>query len=218
MDNLHAGDSLRIIIPERLHSGLFWQGMMTDARLTPLPLTACSFLIGNDKTTATSDERGRFTLLSDNLPHHFDIQQSSDQQAVFFPGKGRMVLGELKYSPAAIRYIDVHQQRRQITALAGQEEGVQMPLTNQQEVGQKATILTSPAADSTLYWSNTLASLPAYPVLSWQPLHTGKDGQATLSWVQGADAGTYRIDIVAQDTKGRRVRAIRYYKTSLAVK
>lgn len=218
MDNLHAGDSLRVITPAYLTNDVYWQGILLDKERKAIPNTSI-IMREMEGVEVTTNDNGRFLLRSPNGFRNYDIdltfENGSPVSTQFLPQRGRLVMEELFYTPAAFRYIESNRQRRQIF----ENLGVALaPLT---DVQQNQVILydqpfTLVANNNTLQnnWTSTIGGYPIYPSWIWQTdLQTNEDGEAKITFTQSSEKTAFRIDVVGQSIEGQRARANLLYRT-----
>lgn len=216
MDNLQAGDSLRVVTPDRLSSRFYWQGKISDENGQALKEVAINLQGDREQQQLRSDERGRFIYRSDQQNVN-EIQLAMDGAASpevqFQPSAGRLALGRLFYSPAAFRFLEINRQRKLIRRVMGEGESGGSD-TNPVRSFWPSLRLVNTMPDSDQGWSlGANASSPSTQVSAWYPaLETNEDGRLQLNYDHGWEKTAYRIDIVAQDAQGRRGRTTLVYR------
>jgi hypothetical protein len=219
MDNLHAGDSLRVITPNFLTGDFYWQGILLDGENQTLPNTQVQIRTTDGVTTIPTDERGRFLFQQKGSSKGYQLDITSlDGYSVnsqFMPQSGRLVLGKLFYTPAAFRYLEANRQRRKICAL------LQLPIGSLPDVQQnKVGILNGPfslaayqEAQQNNWTSNNNWVGPIRPGWIWQPgLKTNMQGEVRFNYTQAEGVAAFRIDVVGQRNDGQRARSSLLYK------
>ncbi|MCB0636750.1 MAG: hypothetical protein KDC54_09050 [Lewinella sp.] len=213
MDNLQGGDSLKVVVVDRLSQELFWQGVLLDGNQQPLPRTALELRSPHSgATTLYTDERGLFPILQPvfegDRRFFWRDEQGAPAQAVVLPATGRLEFGELYYSPGVIRYLQLSRQRKQMARLTGWTDG---PIWSSPDL--------TPAREAVLTGLNPADEVPAglpgafRTRLYWQAgLQTNSDGRLFLPFRQSDEQSTFRVEVVAQDADGHRGRASITYR------
>ncbi|MEM1214037.1 MAG: hypothetical protein AAGJ82_00030 [Bacteroidota bacterium] len=219
MDNLHASDSLRVVVPRFLGNDLYWQGVLLNDAKEEVADERIQVQLGANTQTITTDERGAYLLRTPERVLHSELHVTypNGQMATtqFRPARGRLVLGELFYTPAVFRYLELHRQRQQINQVLGNTPA---PLTYRQantvELIPGKASFSGYTTDQNHGWLPTATTKgPANPSLVWQSgIQTDREGGAVIEFTPSSERTAYRIDIVAQDAKGQRGRTSVLYR------
>ncbi|MEL7222700.1 MAG: hypothetical protein AAGJ93_15370 [Bacteroidota bacterium] len=213
MDNLHAGDSLRVVTPSYLTNDVYWQGILLDKDQKALP--SVSLLLPESKVH--TDERGRFILRYPSGNQRYEVDLTFEDGAAattqFMPQRGRLVMGELFYTPAAFRYLEANRQRREIFELLQRSLS---PLTGieQNQVNLNEEAFTLIANQRTQHnWRYSAVDQPIHPSCIWQTdIRTDATGEAKIIFVQPNEKTAFRIDVIGQSEEGQRARANLLYR------
>lgn len=220
MDNLQGSDSLRVVTPANLIGTTFWQGIHLEEEGSPAAPQKLFAMIADREQTLQTDARGRFVWqqpITANLSP-IGFAKKSDEPTVvrFQPAPGRLALGELFYTPAAFRYLEINRQRKLIENLSGKNSA---PVLDHYQnavepfSGPYQLAGVNPARELNWAYVPTATALPARTTLFWATsLQASTNGVVAIKYAHPPEATTYRIDVVAQDAEGRRGRKIVYYR------
>lgn len=220
MDNLQEGDSLRVITPANLIGTTFWQGIHLEENGSPAPSQKLFAMIADREQILQTDARGRFVWqqpITANLSALGFAKQNDEPTLVRFqPAPGRLALGELFYTPASFRYLEINRQRKLVENLRGENIAF-VPDPYQNDVkpisGPYQLAGVNPARELNWAYAATKTTLPARTTLFWATgLETSSAGGLAIKYAHPPEATTYRIDVVAQDAEGRRGRTTVYYR------
>jgi hypothetical protein len=218
MDNLHAGDSLRVVTPSFLTSDFYWQGILLDEENQALPNTQILVHTADESLTINSDERGRFLFQPTSQNKNYKLELVSPDGAPvkvqFMPQRGRLAMGKLFYSPAAFRYLEANRQRRAIYEL------LQLPIAplsgvqqNQLSIQDGQILLQAYDEVQQNTWTSNAQTAPINPSWIWQTrLHTDTNGEVKFTYTQASEKAAYRIDVVGHSIGGQRARSSLLYR------
>ncbi len=220
MDNLQESDSLRVVTPANLIGTTFWQGIHLQEDGRPAPAQKLVAMIADREQNIQTDTRGRFVwqqpITANHSPMGFLSENTQPARVRFQPAPGRLALGELFYTPAAFRYLEINRQRKLIGGLRVEKNAI--PLENYQNDvkpfrGPYQLAGVSPARELNWTYTPTAAALPASTTIFWAASQqTNTNGVLAIKYAHPPEATTYRIDVVAQDAEGRRGRVTVYYR------
>lgn len=220
MDNLQQSDSLRVVTPANLIGTTFWQGIHLEEGGRPAPTQPLVAMISDREQTINTDTRGRFVWQQPITANHsrMGFLSENDQPAKvrFLPAPGRLALGELFYTPAAFRYLEINRQRKLIENLHSEKAPLLLS-EYQNDVkpfdGPYQLTGVNPARQLNWAYTPTVALLPASTTIFWSTDNrTTANGELDITYAHPPEATTYRIDVVAQDAEGRRGRTTVYYR------
>ena len=220
MDNLQESDSLRVVTPANLIGTTFWQGIHLQEDGQPAAAQKIVAMIADREQKIITDVRGRFVwqqpITANRSPMGFLSENTQPAKVRFQPAPGRLALGELFYTPAAFRYLEINRQRKLIETLGGEKKA--FALDNYQNdvapfSGPYQLVGVNTARELNWTYAPTTATLPARTTVFWAAsLKTTTNGVLDIKYVHPPEATTYRIDVVAQDAEGRRGRTTLYYR------
>jgi hypothetical protein len=223
MDNLQGSDSLRVVTPVNLIGTTFWQGIHLQEDGSPAPAQKLVAMIADREQNLQTDARGRFVwqqpITANRTPIGFTKENDEPTVVRFQPAPGRLALGELFYTPAAFRYLEINRQRKLIENLS--EKKTTIILDHYQNdvkpfSGPYQLAGVNPARELNWAYTPTAAAFPARTTIFWAAsLQTSTNGVLDIKYAHPPEATTYRIDVVAQDAEGRRGRMTVYYRTKL---
>ncbi|MGH1437121.1 MAG: hypothetical protein ACRBG0_21965 [Lewinella sp.] len=221
MDNLQQSDSLRVVTPANLIGTTFWQGIHLEEDGRPATAQPLVAMISDREQTINTDTRGRFVwqqpITANRSRMGFLSENDQPVRVRFLPAPGRLALGELFYTPAAFRYLEINRQRKIIKNLLPRKEVPLFIDDYQNDVkpfgGPYQLAGVNPARQLNWAYTPTAASLPASTTIFWSTGNqTTSNGVLDIKYAHPPEATTYRIDVVAQDAEGRRGRTTVYYR------
>jgi hypothetical protein len=220
MDNLQESDSLRVVTPANLIGTTFWQGIHLQEEGLPAPTQKLVAMIVDREQNIQTDARGRFVwqqpITANRSPMGFTKENDQPTVVRFQPAPGRLALGELFYTPAAFRYLEINRQRKLIENLSVERNTSSLD-NYQNDVepfsGPYQLAGVNPMRELNWAYTPTAAALPARTTIFWATSQqTNTNGVLAIKYVHPPEATTYRIDVVAQDAEGRRGRKTVYYR------
>lgn len=219
MDNLHAGDSLRVITPSALTSQFYWQGLLLDQTNAPLANTEFQIQVVGKTQNLSTNTAGRFVVRSKTTTtsNSFSFSPVNGQVAKvqFMPQQGRLAMGKLFYTPAAFRYLESNRQRKSIYKILGHETEEELNI-RQNLVRLETSGFTVNGFDRQQdnSWTETFSKQsPIQPSWIWQSnLQTDTNGEVTITYVQSAEPSSFRVDVIGQTAEGERARTSVVYK------
>lgn len=214
MRNLVAGDSLQVIVPGNLREAPYWQGSLVDEQDQVIKNQTINWTWGYEQNTTTTDARGRFLATA---PYAMELDRlayehpglEGNHRIQFYPTPGRLAIGPLNISPAAMPYLTYYYEAFLLGAFPektyyfGNIVGPHMGMapiigTDEKRVTHWRASTDSPINPASLVWDATL--------------RTDNNGNLQLNYQHGWEHTAYRIDVVVQDEEGRRGRGQLIYR------